>query len=984
MPPAPPHRPRLQKRLQLAAANALEVMRFGRLSARRDTPYEIVHQGKHYRLRRYGEERPGSDGPVLLLIPPLMVTAEVYDVAPELSAVTQLVDAGVSTFVIDFGAPEREEGGMLRTLDDHVRAAVEAVGRVRAITGRDVHLGGYSQGGMFAYQVAAYLGGAGLRSLVTFGSPVDIHKNLPNVGAEVAGRMIQAVQPLVEPTLDRIEGLPGMLTSLGFKVVAARKEVQQLVDFVRKLHDRQALEKREARRRFLGGEGFVAWPGPAFRKFVDDFVIHNRMLSGGFVIDGRTITLADLDLPVLTFVGFRDEFARPRSVRAIRRAAPRAEVFEVGMRAGHFGLVVGGTANRVTWPTVIAWLRWREGTGPRPAALPVEPPAAPRVEEDEAEGAENEAIVDSLAVELFYDVLVETAKSAWNKLGEAVVDAGDTADALRYQLPRLLRLRRLTDDTRISPGLALAEQARHIPERTFFLWKGRAFTYAEAERRVDAVVRGLFACGVAPGDRVGVLMESRPSYLTVTTALNRLGAVAVLVSPRLEAEVLAKALALEPLRYVAADPENAARARAAFAGHVLVLGGGPERPLPGDVVDMEAIDPATIALPEGFVPNPGHAVDPALVIVSQGERGELRAAQIGNRRWALSALGAAAACTLTAADTVYCCLPLHHPAGLLVCVGSALVAGARLSLASRFAPEVFWSEVRGYGATVAFYAGEMGRELMRAPRSSGERKSPLRLFAGSGMRADVMRTITERTGVGVLEFYASTEGTLVLANAAGEKIGALGQPLPGSADAALLAYDAASASVARDALGRGWRVGVNEPGILCSRVEAPGAASRAKVLRDVLLPGDAWMPSGDLVRRDEDGDYWMVDRLADVIRGADGPIPPRPLEDALYERPEIALCAAYGVTLPGEPGEVPAVAVVLRAGASLDGGALFAALPAPRPRFVRVLATLPMNEGYRVLKAGLRAEGLPEEGEVWLLEGEVYRRVGRNQGARAG
>jgi putative long chain acyl-CoA synthase len=950
-------------------------MRFGRLTARRDTPYEVVHQGKHHRLRRYGEGRAGGDGPVLLLIPPLMVTAEVYDVAPELSAVTQLVDAGVDTFVIDFGAPEHEEGGMLRTLDDHVRAAVEAVGQVRALTGRDLHLGGYSQGGMFAYQVAACLGGAGLRSLVTFGSPVDIHKNLPNVGAEVAGRMIQAVRPLVEPTLDRIEGLPGMLTSLGFKVVAARKEVEQMVDFVRKLHDRQALEKREARRRFLGGEGFVAWPGPAFRKFVDDFVIHNRMLSGGFVIDGRTVTLADLELPVLTFVGFRDEFARPRSVRAIRRAAPRAEVFEVGMRAGHFGLVVGGTANRVTWPTVIAWMRWREGTGPRPAALPEERPVPPPVEEDEIELAENDAIVDSFAVELFYDVVVETAKSAWNKLGEAVVDAGDTADALRYQLPRLMRLRRMTDDTRISAGLSLAEQARSIPERTFFLWKGRAFTYGEAERRVDAVVRGLFACGVSPGDRVGVVMESRPSYLTMTTALNRLGAVAVLVSSGLDAEALGRALALEPLRYVAADPENAARARAAFAGHVLVLGGGPARPLPGDVVDMEAIDPARVSLPEGFVPNPGHALDPALVIVSQGERGELRAARISNRRWALSALGAAAACTLTAADTVYCCLPLHHPAGLLVCVGSALVAGSRLSLASRFAPEVFWTEVRSYGATVAFYAGEMGRELTRAPRSSAERKSPLRLFAGSGMRADVMRKLTERTGVGVLEFYASTEGTLVLANAAGRKIGALGRPLPGSTDAALLAYDAAGA-IARDALGRGRRVGVGEPGILASRVETPAAATRAKVLRDVLAPGDAWMPSGDLVRRDEDGDYWMVDRLADVVRGAEGLVPTRPIEDALYERPEIALCAAYGAALPGEPGEVPAVAIVLRQGAALDGAALFAALPAPRPRFVRVLAALPMNEGYRVLKAGLRAEGLPEEGEVWLLEGERYVRRG--------
>ncbi|APR80866.1 Polyhydroxyalkanoic acid synthase [Minicystis rosea] len=979
-PPRSPRRSRLQSRLgrvEQAAANALEVMRLGRLTARRDTPYEIVHQGHHYRLRRYGEARtPGR--PVILLVPPLMVTAEVYDVAPDLSAVTTLVAAGIDTWVVDFGAPEHEEGGMSRTLDDHVHAVVEGVARVRAMTGRDLHLAGYSQGGMFTYQVAAYLGGEGIASVITFGSPVDIHKSLPNVGAEVTARMLQAVRPLVEPTLTRIEGLPGVITSLGFKVLSARKEAAQLVDFVRKLHDRQALEKREARRRFLGGEGFVAWPGPAFRKFVDEFVVHNRMLSGGFVIEGRTVTLAEMRCPVLSFVGLRDEIARPRAVRAISRAAPHAEVFEVDLVAGHFGLVVGTTANRFTWPTVIEWMRWREGQGPRPVLLPESrpTPATPVTNEAADEEVENEAIVDALDVELFYDVMAEAFRGAWNKLGEAFVDAGDTADALRFQLPRLLRLRQMQADTPVSFGRELAEQARAIPDRTFFLWKGRAFSYAEAERRVDAVVRGLHACGVRAGDRVGVLMEGRPSYLTMTTALNRLGAVAVLVSPGLDAEGLARALALEPLRFVAADPENAARARAAFARDVLVLGGGPgggsPRALAPDVIDMEAIDPWAVTLPEGFLPNPGHAGDLAMVIISQAESGHLRAARITNRRWALSALGAAAACTIKPSDTVYSCLPLHHPAGLLVSVSAALVGGARLALATRFAPEVFWSEVRSYGATIAFYAGEMIRELMNAPHSAEERRSPLRLFAGSGMRADVWRRLTERTGVGVLEFYASTEGTLVLANAAGEKIGSLGRPLPGSTEAAIAAYDGASGSIARDALGRGRRVGNDEPGLLLARVDAIGSVGNDRVQRDVFELGDAWLPSGDLVRRDESGDFWFVDRLADVIRTDFGPVPSRPIEDALYELPEVALAAVYGIPIPGEAGEVPTAAVVLQSGAHLDGAALFRALetlpPEARPRYVRIVDAIPMTEGYRLLKAGLRAAGLPADGRALVRD----------------
>ena len=78
--------------------------------------------------------------------------------------------------------------------------------------------------------------------------------------------------------------------------------------------------------------------------------------------------------------------------------------------------------------------------------------------------------------------------------------------------------------------------------------------------------------------------------------------------------------------------------------------------------------------------------------------------------------------------------------------------------------------------------------------------------------------------------------------------------------------------------------------------------------------------------------------------------------------------AVYGAALPGEAAEVPAAAVVLRAGATLDVDALSRALGAvgaeARPRFVRLLDALPMTEGYRPLKAALRAQGLPSTGRA--------------------
>jgi putative long chain acyl-CoA synthase len=963
------------RRLGLAWQNALEIARAGRLTAPYGAPFEVVHEERVYRLRRY-ESTPDQgvtliDQP-LLLVPPLMVASEVYDISPDVSAVAYLARQGADVWLVDFGAPEREEGGMSRTLDDHVRAVAEAIGRVRDATGHDVHLAGYSQGGMFCYQAAALRKSEGLASIVTMGSPVDLHRHL-GVGEDITERLVSGMRAALSWPLARIEGLPSMFTSTGFKLLSARKEALQLVDFVRNLHDRQALEKREAKRLFLGGEGFVAWPGPAFRKFIDEVIVGNRMASGGIVIDGKTITLADLSCPILYFVGARDEMGRPGSVRGIKRAAPRVtKMYEVMVKAGHFGLVVGSTALTETWPGVIAWMR---GEVPKTAidaraaqhssARLQLPPA-----DDEDEG-EHE---DESAFDLAKELVEKTAMAALDRVEELSEDVGAYLDNARWQLPRLRRLRNIDDDSRISLGKSLADQAASIGDRTFFLWRGRAFTYAESNRRVDAIVRGLIASGVKVGTRVGVMMKSRPSHLSLVAAVNRLGAVAVLLSPDTTDAVLPRSLELGEVETLIVDPETAARVRAATSIKVMVLGGVGEqgelpagmerskRVIPPGVVDMEKIDPSAVALPAWYKPDAGRARDLAMVFVTSGKYEPPRAVRITNRRWAFSALGAAAAATLTTRDTVYCCLPLHHPSGTLVAAHSALIGGSRLALASRFAPETFWDEVRRYGVSVVYYAGEMCRQLADANPVLGEKNNPVRLFAGSGMRPDVWRQLIDRFGpVGVLEFYASTEANTVLANAAGKKIGSVGRPLPGSPDVAVAAYDVASDTLVHDSKGRLVRARLDEPGMLVARLSQRAGADVAhidpkRLLRDAFEPGDTWFITGDLMKVDTAGDYWLVDRPSHMIRTRLGPVASTRIEDGLYEHASIALCVAAPRPDPDDATvQIPIAALQLHPGAELDLDELarvVQALPEyARPRSVYIVDEIPLTDGFRPIKS---------------------------------
>jgi putative long chain acyl-CoA synthase len=458
-------------------------------------------------------------------------------------------------------------------------------------------------------------------------------------------------------------------------------------------------------------------------------------------------------------------------------------------------------------------------------------------------------------------------------------------------------------------------------------------------------------------------------------AINRLGAVAVLISPNTATEQLPRVLDLAETEAIVVDPESAARVREHFAGGVYVLGGagegGSSRGLPDHVIDMEQIDPEGVVLPGWYRPNPGRARDLALVFVTSGRHEAPRATRITNRRWAFSALGAAAAATLTSRDTVYCCLPLHHPSGSLVAVGSALVGGARLALASVFEPPIFWEEVRRYGVTVVYYAGEMCRRLVDAPSVIGEKNNPVRLFAGSGLRQDVWRQLVDRFGpVGVLELYASTEANAVLANTAGRKVGSVGRPLPGSPDVAVAAWSFPDDDFVRDAGGRLLRARIDEPGMLLARLDtARGGSDLAhidprRLLHDAFAPGDVWFVTGDFMRVDVEGDHWFFDRAGAVIRTAGGEVASTRIEDALYAASCVALCIAVGLPEPsidsasGDGTATPVCAISLQPGEPIQlealSDAIFTLPDYARPQRLRVVTELPLTGGYRPVKAPVR------------------------------
>ena len=299
------------------------------------------------------------------------------------------------------------------------------------------------------------------------------------------------------------------------------------------------------------------------------------------------------------------------------------------------------------------------------------------------------------------------------------------------QLPRLARIEQLDPSTRISLGQLLEEQARKTPNEICFLFGDRAIRQSEVKYRVDSVVKGLISIGIRHGDRVGVLMDTRPSAFTLIAALSRLGATAVLLRPDGEIDREAR---LGRVTWVISDPEHAERVSDLPEVRWCVLGVGTDgaRELPEGVLDMERIDPAEVEVPAWYSPNPHRAGDVAYVLFT-GEGTTTKATQITNRRWALSALGTAAAAALKPGDTVYSVTPIHHSSALLMSVGGAVASGARFAMSSNPDPETFWTEVRRYGVSHVSYTWTSLHDITYGPVNPNEAYNPIRMFIGSGM-----------------------------------------------------------------------------------------------------------------------------------------------------------------------------------------------------------------------------------------------------------
>jgi fatty-acyl-CoA synthase len=138
------------------------------------------------------------------------------------------------------------------------------------------------------------------------------------------------------------------------------------------------------------------------------------------------------------------------------------------------------------------------------------------------------------------------------------------------------------------------------------------------------------------------------------------------------------------------------------------------------------------------------------------------------------------------------------------------------------------------------------------------------------------------------------------------------------------------------------------------------AASEQKILRNVFEEGDAWFRTGDLMRKDEKGYFYFVDRAGDTFRWKGENVAASEVSAAICAFPGVTEAAVYGVAIPGTDGKAGMAAVTNAGGLNLSGlqEHLKNALPPyARPVFLRIRGELETTSTFKYAKANLVRDG---------------------------
>jgi fatty-acyl-CoA synthase len=528
---------------------------------------------------------------------------------------------------------------------------------------------------------------------------------------------------------------------------------------------------------------------------------------------------------------------------------------------------------------------------------------------------------------------------------------------------------------RIFPAV-IGERAAQLGDAPALVSDRESLSYRGLVERANQYSRWALAQGIAKGECVGLFMQNRPEFMAVWLGITQVGGVVSLLNTNLTGTSLAHCINIVAPKHliVAAELLDAMSTALPELSTVATIWAHGITDSPYRRLDSEIESYATEPLNE-TERRPVTIDDRALYIYTSGTTGLPKAAGVGHGRVMQWTHWFAGLMDTQTTDRMYDCLPMYHSVGGVQAPGAVLVGGGSVVVREKFSASKFWSDIVRWDCTLFQYIGELCRYLVHTEFSAQETGHRIRMACGNGLRPDIWEEFKTRFHIPqILEFYAATEGNVSLFNVEGVPgaIGRIPSFLAHRFPAALVKFNVETSEPIRDEQGFCIKCAPNETGeaigpILKDSSNMGGRfegytskeASEKKILRDVFKPGDAWFRTGDLMRKDEKGFFYFVDRIGDTFRWKGENVATSEVSEAICEFPGIQQANVYGVAIPGTEGRAGMATLVTE---NLDLAAfrahLVKRLPEyARPLFLRIQTSMHVTSTFKFTKTDLVRQG---------------------------
>jgi acyl-CoA synthetase (AMP-forming)/AMP-acid ligase II len=436
---------------------------------------------------------------------------------------------------------------------------------------------------------------------------------------------------------------------------------------------------------------------------------------------------------------------------------------------------------------------------------------------------------------------------------------------------------------------------------------GRRITYAEYADLIDRLARGLVAAGLKPDEVVAVYLPNSWEFCAAYHASTLAGGAPTLLNPSYrEREV----------RY---QLENSGATILITDGPLLAginLAGLPD--LRRVYTTRKAADGAEpfadlLHLVTNGWPTPNEPSNGTLGALpySSGTTGLPKGVMLSHFNLIANVFQFVGphASELSGNDVVLCFLPLYHIYGLNVILNPVLTLGGTLLLMPRFnAPQMLSLMVEESVTMMPTVPPALNAMCQAAQAGQFPKEHRLRWVKSGAapLAPELARRFTDLTGVLVCQGYGMTEASPVTHVGFLEpelyRPDSIGQPLAHTACRVVSAMDSSEGEVS---LGQPGELVMRGPQFMMGYWKDPQAT--AAVLRD------GWFWSGDIVTRDAEDFYRVVDRRKEMIKYKGFPVAPAEVEALLLEHPAVRDCGVVGRADP-EAGEIPVAFIVLREG----------------------------------------------------------------------